>query len=476
MAGSQVSKAALRARFVGKSLHEVGTPAVVLDLAKLEANCNLMLEAVERLGLGWRCHIKTHKTIELARLQVGDKSTTPVNLMVSTVLEAENIVPLLKEYKKAGRKVNVLYAFPLLGSYVDRLARVSAQLGRDGLSVLVDHADQLPHLAALAEKSGGGNRPAVFLKIDMGYGRAGVVPGSPECGHLADELLRAESAGGCTFLGLYCHAGHSYATRKDWEAMGLLGDEFGALQRVARGLRRPANSRPLVLSVGATPTATAIQHPDLDPASASSSSSSGSSDAATPAARVKSLIADLKADGFLVEVHAGVYPTLDLQQLATHSRDAARQLTASAIGISLLAEVASVYPGRGPGGSTQALVNAGTLALGREPCQDLGEVPGRHYAGWGVVAPWNTGNPAPGPGFPAEHGGWQVVKISQEHGILGWVGGEEEIPLRVGQRVRIWPNHACVAGAGHGWYLVVDSRNEGREDEIVDAWPRWNGW
>lgn len=61
MAETQALKDLLQARFVGKSLHDVGTPAVVLDLAKIEANCNLMLEAVEKLGLGWRAHIKTHK-------------------------------------------------------------------------------------------------------------------------------------------------------------------------------------------------------------------------------------------------------------------------------------------------------------------------------------------------------------------------------------------------------------------------------
>ncbi len=36
------------------------------------------------------------------------------------------------------------------------------------------------------------------------------------------------------------------------------------------------------------------------------------------------------------------------------------------------------------------------------------------------------------------------------------------------------PNHACVAGAGFGWYLVVDSDQGG--DEIVDVWVRWRGW
>lgn len=46
---------------VGQTLHQVPTPSAVLDLAKLEVNCSRMLEAVHRLGLGWRAHIKTHK-------------------------------------------------------------------------------------------------------------------------------------------------------------------------------------------------------------------------------------------------------------------------------------------------------------------------------------------------------------------------------------------------------------------------------
>lgn len=32
-----------------------------------------------------------------------------------------------------------------------------------------------------------------------------------------------------------------------------------------------------------------------------------------------------------------------------------------------------------------------------------------------------------------------------------------------------------VAGAGFGWYLVVDSSLPG-QDEVVDVWVRWRGW
>lgn len=54
-------KKELRARFVGKTLNEVPTPSVVLDLAKLQTNCDRMLDATDRLGLLWRAHIKSHK-------------------------------------------------------------------------------------------------------------------------------------------------------------------------------------------------------------------------------------------------------------------------------------------------------------------------------------------------------------------------------------------------------------------------------
>lgn len=60
---AQYPKDFLRAQFVGKSLNDASivTPAVVLDVAKIEINCNRMLEASEKLQLSWRAHVKTHK-------------------------------------------------------------------------------------------------------------------------------------------------------------------------------------------------------------------------------------------------------------------------------------------------------------------------------------------------------------------------------------------------------------------------------
>lgn len=329
---------------------------------------------------------------------------------------------------------------------------------------MIDHPDQLPYVEAIIQQSG--NLPLIFMKVDMGYKRAGVIPNTPECESLIDGLLAQHAAGKSIFHGIYAHAGNSYETRKDWEALKHLAVEFKALEVVAALVKSKNPSHPLTLSVGASPTATSLQHPSLGTSSTNTDSVSS----------INTFLHTLKSAGYTLEVHAGVYPTLDLQQLATHARDTTL-LSASSIAISILVEIASLYPSRGPNGTTEALVNAGCLAMGREPCADMGVEKGRHYAGWGIVMPWGVENPVPGEEFPAVHGGWQLGKVSQEHGILRWLGEPgEEIPLKFGQRVRIWPNHACVAGAGFEKYLVVDSRRVGKEDEIIDVWSRCNGW
>lgn len=347
---------------------------------------------------------------------------------------------------------------------------------------MLDHPDQVPLLADLTSQasagaSGHSNPPLVFLKIDVAYHRAGVVPGTPGYHALLAAVLASERAGHCVLHGLYAHAGQSYYTRHDWAALAYLTNEFATLHRAARDIHALSPNHALVLSVGATPTATALQHPDLLARDLSSAPPPGEDEAGARVASLSALLASLRADPALtLEVHAGVYPTLDLQQLATHARDAAL-LGSADIGVSVLAEVASLYPGRGAEESDEALINAGSLALGREPCKE--DAPG-HYAAWGLVMPWGdpaleATRPAPG-GFPAVHGGWQVGRISQEHGVLTWAGGSEVAALKFGQKVRVWPNHSCIAGAGYGHYLVVDSRRKGREDEVMDVWERWSGW
>lgn len=50
-----------RSSYIGQTLSDIPTPSAILDLAKLQVNCQRMLDATDKLGLSWRCHIKAHK-------------------------------------------------------------------------------------------------------------------------------------------------------------------------------------------------------------------------------------------------------------------------------------------------------------------------------------------------------------------------------------------------------------------------------
>lgn len=171
-------------------------------------------------------------------------------------------------------------------------------------------------------------------------------------------------------------------------------------------------------------------------------------------------------------VRLQVYPVMDVQQLATRARPAQSPsnpteslLSWSDLGMRTLVEVASLYLDRGE--KPEALIAAGSIVLGREPCKS--------YPGWGIVSPW-----------PAQSGshydpegpktGWIVGRVSQEHGILSWEGPKEQMrPLEVGEKLLVWPNHACIAGVNFGWYLIVDS-DTAEPEKVMDVWMRWRGW
>ena len=355
--------------------------------------------------------------------------------------------------------MQILYGLPLPPSQAERLGRLAYECGKCSVSLLIDHIDQLDSLATIHRFS---RHPVgLYVKIDTGYHRAGVEPDSDEFKVLLARIVNeTEASGQASLEGFYSHAGHSYAVDSRAGAMSLLRMEIQGLMQAANAAsalyRIGENNRPrrFVLSVGATPTATSIQN-----VKASTLEGGGWHREATA---LKECIDMCQKASYELEVHAGVYPILDMQQLATAASPsgagASSVLSTQDIALTILAEVASVYSGRG---APEALIAAGSLALGREPCKS--------YNGWGVVTAW---------GRSAKSSGWMVGRISQEHGILTQApGAASQCELHVGDKVRIWPNHACIAGAGYGWYLVIDSSlPEEQRSKIVDVWIRWRGW
>ncbi|KAL8314278.1 hypothetical protein RB593_008082 [Gaeumannomyces tritici] len=470
--------------YLGKSLSDLPTPSAILDLAAVRRNCERMLSACSGLGLQWRAHVKTHKTAEITRLQVGDDPATPAQIVVSTLEEAEFLLPLLKEYHAQGRAVNVLYGLPIAPGRMARLAAIGDALGHGSISVLVDHPAQLEHLARFFgnQETAAHTVPRVYIKVDMGGRRAGVEVGSESFRAVTGAALAAHDAGAVVLAGMYSHASHSYGGDSRTTAVTMMTAELDALVKGADAVVQAAMARlssqrrhlpPLVLSAGASPTALAVQNLLSSPQAAGLPS-----DLVSATTTLSALFQEIKSKGHFAEIHAGVYPLLDMQQLAVHSVSSALASWRD-VAMTVLSEICSTYPGRGHDGKTsEALCGAGGLALGREFC--------KAYLGMAVVHPWGRkgadGKPLALPDCDVESfEGWIVGRFSQEHGILTWhapdgQGSGKPDEFEIGQKVQLWPNHACITSSHFGWYFVIDSDLKGREDEVVDIYIKTRGW
>lgn len=352
-----------------------------------------------------------------------------------------------------------MYGIPLGRSTIPRLATLARALGTGSIGCFIDHPDQVKGLDEVNDATWPGQIP-VFVNIDIGYHREGVAAESTQLMDIAQTIANAKRV---KLYGLYSHFGNSYNVSSPEEALADMAKELEGVEKGAVAFLKSfhqnsqsASQDKIVLSIGASPTATAAQNLFED---------------IPGVQRYRDMIARIQTS-FEVEIHAGVYPVMDMQQLATHARPAVSSsdpqtslLGFSDIGLRMLVEVTSLYPDRGS--QPEAMIAAGSIVLGREPCKS--------YSGWGVVSHWPASS---GPVYDPDGSrtGWIIGRISQEHGVLTWEGPTEQMrPLHYGEKVLIWPNHACIAGASAGWYLIVDSSSSDA-DRIVDVWTRWRGW
>jgi D-serine deaminase-like pyridoxal phosphate-dependent protein len=223
-----------------EELRHLPTPAFLVDLHAVSRNCQAMREKAQASGVSFRPHMKTHKTLEIARLQHGG---TAGPLTVSTLAEGE----LLAD----GGFRDVTYAMPIAPEKLARAAALARRLER--LNILLDSEETLRAVEAFHASTG--VIFDVFLKVDCGYHRAGVDPANPDSARLAAAMARS---GALRFNGLLTHAGHSYDATTREDVARIAAEETGCLTRF-RALVAGETGDGLVRSVGSTPTASIVE-------------------------------------------------------------------------------------------------------------------------------------------------------------------------------------------------------------------------
>jgi D-serine deaminase-like pyridoxal phosphate-dependent protein len=216
-------------------LTELRTPSVVIDKARVERNVDRMQAAADVRGIRLRPHAKTHKSPDLARVQIGHGA---VGVCCAKLGEAE-------VFADAGIE-DIRVPYPLNPANGCRVLKL---LDATRLSFIVDDLDVARGWSALMRDAG--REVDVLVKVDVGFHRCGI---DPESRGAAEIVARVAELPGLRFKGLLSHAGHAYGAGSESETAAIAASEARVLTNLAAEVAR-LGPRVEEISVGATPTA-----------------------------------------------------------------------------------------------------------------------------------------------------------------------------------------------------------------------------
>ncbi|MBE5956758.1 MAG: amino-acid racemase [Lachnospiraceae bacterium] len=352
------------------NINEIQTPAILLDFDVLHHNIKKYANEASKYGKQLWPMIKTHKSIELARLQAEYGAT---GFLCGTLDEAEALC-------EAGFD-NIMYAYPVATKVsIDRVIAISKKCN------FILRMDGLDSAKAVGEAAKQANVKINYtLIIDSGLHRFGVEPEQA-----AEYVKKISEYENLIFKGISTHPGHVYGASCREEVSQYVEDECNAIATAVQKLS-DAGYLCEIISSGSTPTFWGA---------------------------VK--------DKYINIYHPGNYIFHDAIQMSTET---AREEECA---VSILASVIS-HPKE-----ELFICDAGAKCLGL----DQGAHGNSSIKGFGVV----KGHPE-----------LVVYSLSEE---VGKIHVEGKTDLKVGDKIRIIPNHSCSSANLTEYYIEV------REDTV----------
>jgi D-serine deaminase-like pyridoxal phosphate-dependent protein len=211
------------------------TPAVLVDMDKLEANIQ---EAQRLAAIGdvkVRPHNKSHECAEIARMQIkaGAIGVSSAKLEEATRMAEEGIE-------------NIMILHPFYGDH--KLEKLKKLVSRPGLKLscvvdMIEHAEAISQVGQAV-----GQKIPVLLKIDTGVKRFGVLPGEPALNR-AREIKQIP---GIELVGIASHeSSHGERTR---EGVDRVCREVPALLAATARLLRNNGIDIMDVALGSTPS------------------------------------------------------------------------------------------------------------------------------------------------------------------------------------------------------------------------------
>lgn len=215
-------------------LRRLTTPCLVVDGEALAHNIERMAASARSAGVAVRPHAKTHKSPDIAALQM---RAGAIGIACATISELEAMA--------AASIGGLLLTSPVMGA--DKFARLARLNRAQGLTVVVDHPAQLEGLRAALQS---GDRPlGVTIDIDVGQARTGVTDLAAGM-----QLARMITVGPqFAFAGIQGFAGHAQHIVDPEERKAAAEQAAATMRAFARALTE-AGLPPAMISGSGTGT------------------------------------------------------------------------------------------------------------------------------------------------------------------------------------------------------------------------------
>lgn len=205
-------------------------PTLIIDQDKVSRNIDRMLVKVKNSNIIFRPHFKTHQSIEIGNIfrAKGIDKITVSSVSMATYF-AEN-----------GWK-DISIAFPVNLLEIDAINALASKIQ---INLLVDSIYSTRFLTEHIKNNFG-----VFIKIDVGYHRNGLLPEDKEVDEIIEVIPTSDKL---DFMGFLTHAGHTYSAKGKEEILEIMDD---ASQKLNSLKSKYINHFPgIISSYGDTPS------------------------------------------------------------------------------------------------------------------------------------------------------------------------------------------------------------------------------
>jgi len=210
-----MNSVAIDESLIGKTIDELDTPFLAIDLDAFEHNIAQMAATCKGHDINWRPHCKCHKSGLIASrlVKAGALGVTCAKISEAEVVARHGVTDMLI--------ANMIVGQPKIQRLVE-LRRIANPV------VAVDHWDQARPLGEAMAAAGLAIR--VIIEVDIGLNRVGTLPGEPTM-----ELARKICAQpGLTFAGIMGYEGHLLALADQEEKVTAINDALDVLADTAQ--------------------------------------------------------------------------------------------------------------------------------------------------------------------------------------------------------------------------------------------------